>query len=79
MANMANMANNVPLQYKEFDFATDIGNNPCMYDIENDNYYSRDTRAEIFRRVGAQHGMSGELNKFIIYICNKQIEIMNII
>ena len=60
-----NMAGNVPVQYDEFAFATDIGNNPCMYDIENENYYSHDTRAEIFRCVGAQHGMSGAYKAFI--------------
>ncbi len=34
------MAGNVPVQYDKFAFANDIGDNPCIYDIENENYYS---------------------------------------
>ena len=41
--SLCKMVNNVPVQYDEFSFADDIGNNPCMYDIENENYHSRDT------------------------------------
>ena len=55
------MAANVPVQYDEFAFANDIGKNACMYDIENESYYSQDTRAEIFRHVVAKHGMSGKI------------------